>query len=150
MQRFSSYLLLLLVFSIPAIAQEYRISKPLAKGATIQITNLSGRVSIAAENAAPAADAGTSDAAAVPSPSQAGTSTGSITLIATSEKGVSESEVKIVVGPKTTVEVLPGFSSKQINLTVIVPLRSRVSVETAAGAVDISGNLESVDVTTGK
>ena len=146
MQRFSFYLLLLAVFAIPAIAQEYRISKPLLPGATIQITNLSGRVSIAADNATPVVAAESSDSASAETPPTEHPST--ITLIATSDKGVAESEVKLITGPKTTVEIAPGYASKQINLTVTIPLRSRVTVETAAGAVDVSGNLESIDITT--
>ena len=38
--------------------------------------------------------------------------------------------------------------NKQIDITVLVPIRSRVSVETRAGAVEVSGNFESVYVKT--
>ena len=129
MQRFSFQILLLLTFCIPALAQEYRVSKPLVEGADIHVLNHSGRVSIGIQEAA-----------------EEGKS--AISVAATSEKGVADSEVKVVTGQKTNVEVTPSFVGKQINLTVLVPLRSRVTVETDAGAVDVAGNLESIDVTT--
>jgi VWFA-related protein len=129
MQRFSFQILLLLITCLPALAQEYRVSKPFAEGSTVQIINRSGRVSIGIQDAA--------------------VEKTTISLIATSEKGVVESEIKLVEGARMVVEVVPSFTGKQINLTVLVPVRSRVSVETESGAVDVAGNLESIDVTTG-
>jgi VWFA-related protein len=134
MQLFSFQILLLLAFSITAAAQEYRISKPIVAGASVEIKNLSGRVSVGVQEAAPA------------SPDDK--TTGSISVIAISEKGVVESEIKLEVGSRTTVEVVPAFAGKQINLEVLLPVRSRVTVETEAGAVDVAGNFESIDVTT--
>ena len=129
MQRFSFHILLLLITCIPALAQEYRISKPFAEGSSVQIINRSGRVSVGIQETAGEKPA--------------------ISITATSEKRVVESEVKFVDGSRMSVEVEPSFVGKQINLTVLVPVRSRVSVETASGAVDVAGNFESIDVTTG-
>ena len=139
MQRFSIYILLLAVLAIvvPVSAQEYRISKSIPRGASIQIRDLSGRVSV---NAAPAPD----DAKA-----KADSDSDDLVILATSEKGVVEDEVKVVEGLRTTIDVMPNASGKQINLTVTVPLRSRVTVETDAGAVSVAGNLESINVATG-
>jgi VWFA-related protein len=143
MQRFSFYSLLLafLTIAVPVSAQEYRITKSIAKGSSIQIKNLSGRVSVntaaVAEDAKPAAD------------TTAGTSEDDLVVVAASDKAVIEDEVKVVEGVRTTIDVSPNGAAKQINLTVTVPPRSRVKVETDAGAVDIAGNLESINVTTG-
>jgi len=46
------------------------------------------------------------------------------------------------------VEVDSSEPKKQINLTVLVPARSRLNIETGAGAVDVSGNFESIEVKT--
>jgi VWFA-related protein len=129
MQRFSFHILLLLTLSVPVLAQEYRISKPLAEGSTVHITNRSGRVSVGVQETAEG-------------------SKPAISVLASSEKGVAESEIKLVEGARMSIEVAPSFETKQIDLAVLVPLRSRVVVETEEGAVDVAGNLESIDVTT--
>jgi VWFA-related protein len=139
MQRLLFYFLLLLAFTIPVFSQDYRTTKALPPGATIEIVNLSGRVSV---NVAPTPEK-KDDAKPVEAPES-----GDITVVASCDKGVSESDVKVATGVKTTVDVGPVNSAKQINLTVTVPARSRVRVETRAGAVDVSGNLEAIDVTT--
>jgi VWFA-related protein len=134
MQRFSFHLLLLfLALTVPVFSQEYRVTTPLP-GTAIQITNLSGRVSV-----------GVSDRSQADDKSKPADT---ITVIAAADKGVSESEIKLVAGEKTTVQVAPAAATKQINLTVLVPIRSRLVIETRAGAVDVSGNFESIDVTT--
>src|SRR5439155_12826762 len=76
-------------------------------------------------------------------------SSANITIIAASDKGVAENEVKIDAGgPRTIVEIAPAISGKRINLTVQLPARSQVMIETLAGAVDVSGNFASIDVKT--
>src|SRR5947209_7032188 len=77
MFRISWQLLLLLTFSVPALAQEYRISKPAPEGSSIEITNLSGKVSVDVQ---PDGD---------PSGSK-----GMVSIVATSQKGVTENEIK--------------------------------------------------------
>jgi len=72
----------------------------------------------------------------------------SITVVASSEKGVNEEEIHLTLGEKNTVEVAPAIANKTINLTVLVPIRSRLTIETGAGSVDVSGNFESIDVKT--
>ncbi|HYJ90116.1 MAG TPA: VWA domain-containing protein [Pyrinomonadaceae bacterium] len=140
MQRFSIYFLLLLFIAVPVSAQEYRISDSIPDGVPIQITNLSGRVSIkVTSNAEAPSKTETNDSKSEPT----------LSLVATADKGVVESEIKFAANPRPVIEVLPAFAGKQINITVTVPLRSRLSVQTDAGAVDVSGNLESIDVKTG-
>ena len=142
MQRFSIYSLLLfaLTAAVPVSAQEYRISKSIPEGATIQITNLSGRVSVSVATPSETADETLAKDAKTDR---------SITLIGTAAKGVAESEVKLETGARTVVEVLPAVRGKQIDLAVVVPVRSRVSIQTDAGAVTAAGNLESIEVETG-
>ena len=135
MHRFLFQSLLLLTISVPVLAQEYRVSKEVGEMPSIEITNLVGRVSVDVQ---PKPDSTDGEAK----------SANAITVVARSEKGVTENEVKFESGPKTTVEIIPAFSSKQIDITVIVPVRSRLSIETAAGAVDIAGNFESIEVKT--
>ena len=101
-------------------------------GTSIEITNLSGKVSVDVQ---PAGD-------------QSSESKGAVSIVATSHKGVTENEIKFDAGSRTTVDVVPAFPSKQIDITVLVPIRSRVIIETRAGAVEVSGNFESVDVKT--
>src|SRR5437016_3639856 len=92
MQRFSFYCLILFFVAIPVLGQEYRITKPLPAGTVVEIRDLSGRVSarVAAESI------GNTDSDAVKVATR-----GEITLIATSERGVSESEVKFTTGVRT-------------------------------------------------
>jgi VWFA-related protein len=136
MKRFSIYLILLLTFAISAPGQsEFRVTKQVTETPSVEIINLSGRVSIDVQPR--------SDAAADAKSGNA------VTLIARSEKGVTSNEIKLDAGPKTTIEVEPAFTGKQIDITVSIPVRSRVSVETSAGAVDVSGNFESIYVKTG-
>jgi VWFA-related protein len=126
MKPYLIYLLLIISCVAPAFSQEYSVTKAIPPNASIQITNLSGRVNIGMSQ-----------------------ESGSVRITAKSDKGVSEAELKIVVGGKTTIEIAPATSEKQIDLAVTVPLRSRLSVETGAGAVEIAGNFESVNVKTG-
>ena len=139
MQRFSFCCLIFFLASVSVLGQEYRVTKPLPAGIAVEIRNLSGRVSagIASE---PGANANGESVRAAPR--------GEITLIASSERGVSESEVRFATGARTTIEISPINQSKNINLTVLLPPRSSVKIETLAGAVDVSGNFESIDVKT--
>jgi len=135
MSRFSFLVLIFFAASSSPYAQEYRISKPLIEGTAIEITNLSGRVSVGVQTA-------TDETSEDRKPG------GAITVIATSDSVVKESEVHLITGQKNTVAVEPVGKNKTINLTVLVPIRSRLTIETSAGAVDVAGNFESIDVTT--
>src|SRR4029077_11986581 len=134
MPRFVFLVLILFVASFSLFAQEFRISKPLIEGSAVEITNLSGRVSVAVQTATAESSEDKHES--------------SITIVALSEKGVREEEVHLTMGEKNTIEIAPANANKTINLTVLVPVRSRLSIETSAGAVDVSGNFESIDVKT--
>jgi len=134
MRLFLFYLLIFTAFSLSAFAQEYRVTKEIDSSPSVAIKNRAGRVTVGIQ---PKDE----------SPAE-GKKANSIVVTARSEKGVTEGEVKIIEGLITTVEIVPSFANKQIDVTVLVPVRSRLAVETLAGAVDVSGNFQSVDVKT--
>ena len=91
-------------------------------GSTFQIVNKYGRVAVKAEP----------------------TTDGKINLAklsADSAKGVTEGEIKIVGG---VVTVVASDRNKRIDISLTVPERSTLKIETTGGAIDISGNFASV------
>lgn len=91
-------------------------------GSTFQIINKYGRVAVKAE---PAADG----------------KAGLARMTAESTKGVSDSEIKIVGG---VVTIATSDRNKRIDISLSVPERSTLKIETAAGAIEVSGNFASV------
>lgn len=65
-----------------------------------------------------------------------------------SERRVAASELKINNAKGLSLEVLPQNTKDRIDLTIKLPLRSRVRVTTGDGEVRVSGNLESAEVFT--
>jgi VWFA-related protein len=64
-------------------------------------------------------------------------------------KPIDSSEVKSEVkGNSLTIEVAERLNSDRIDLTVRVPSRSKVKIESEAGAVDVVGNFEAAEVMT--
>lgn len=113
------------MFSFVVAAQDVVREVNLSPGATIEIVNHSGRVLARAE---PAAD---------------GKMTGSLT--ASSAKGVSDAEIKMTVaGGRTLITVAPSDAKKRIDLSLVLPERASLKVETVAGAVEAAGNFASV------
>ncbi|MGB2914213.1 MAG: VWA domain-containing protein [Pyrinomonadaceae bacterium] len=99
-------------------------------GSTIEIINRYGRVGVKAE-------------------AVADEKTPSGKLTASSPKGVSDGEIKIVsAGGKTTITVVSADDRKRIDLVLTVPERSNIIVQTVAGAVEVKGNFASVAATT--
>lgn len=67
-------------------------------------------------------------------------------LSAASPKGVSDSEIKIVnASGHVTITVAAGEAKKRIDLSLVVPERAILRLETDAGAIDASGNFASVE-----
>ncbi len=67
-------------------------------------------------------------------------------LSAASPKGVSDSEIKIVNSTgQVTITDAAGEAKKRIDLSLVVPERAILRLETDAGAIDASGNFASVD-----
>jgi VWFA-related protein len=73
-----------------------------------------------------------------------------VTIQATSGAPIADSDVVSTV-KKGLVEIVVAARKEQdrIDLTVSLPLRSRVKIESEAGAVDVVGNLELAEVQTG-
>lgn len=70
-------------------------------------------------------------------------------LTATSAKGVTDSEIKMsTAGGRVVIEVSPADARKRIDLSLILPERARIKIETLAGAIEVSGNLEVIDAST--
>ena len=91
-------------------------------GSTFQIVNKYGRVAVKAEQT-PDGNASLAK------------------LTADSAKGVTEGEIKIVGG---VVTVVASDRNKRIDISLTVPERSSLRIETTGGAIDISGNFASV------
>ncbi|MFT3744842.1 MAG: VWA domain-containing protein [Pyrinomonadaceae bacterium] len=99
-----------------AYSQDFRRTLNFSEGSTVQITNKNGRVTVK-------------------------TATSGFGLIASSNKGVSEAELKIngsVIG-------VSADRLKRIDLTFTVPERTNLKVETLSGAIEVSGNFASIE-----
>lgn len=125
--KFYSLFLLFFLFVFVAQGQNLQREFPLKTGGSIDIENLYGRVSVAAEE--------TEDSKVI------------VTIESAKEIKETEVETKSENG-KVTIFVKPQNSDSRIDLVVKVPVRARVSVETRNGEVAIAGNLEKANVTT--
>ncbi len=115
---------------VSAEAQGLTRELRIASGGGVEIVNKYGRVAVRAEPAA-----GDKPVAAK--------------VTASSSTGVSGGEIKLSDGTATTViSVQPVDKRKRIDLVLVVSERLNLKVETAAGAVDISGNFASVEALT--
>jgi hypothetical protein len=137
MQNFTSVigLILVLVFAVPASVRGQVFTRELeiAPEAVVEIVNRSGRVYISAD---------------LPGASEK-EAKAKFTISAASTYAVTESELKIEnLYGKTRIEVEPASASKRIDVTLAVPERTRLRIETREGEVRISGNPQSADVTT--
>ncbi|MEO6052167.1 MAG: hypothetical protein ABIP78_12675, partial [Pyrinomonadaceae bacterium] len=111
-----------LAFSHTSDSQDLTHELNIAVGGTVEIVNKYGRISVKAE------------------PSVADKPVAS-KISATSQKGVSEGEIKITtVDGRTVVIVNPTDKRKRIDLIVTLPERSTVRIETVTGAIEMVGN----------
>jgi VWFA-related protein len=103
----------------------------LSAGGTVEVVNRADRVSAKAV----AADEGDEPV------------TGKMTV--TSPKGVADNEIKVTGGGSHfSIEVIPTDPQRRIDITLILPERSKIKAETGAGAVEIGGNFADIDVKT--
>ncbi len=108
------------------VSREFRIDT----GGTLEIVNRSGRVAIRAV------------------PAAGGVST-QPTFIATAAEGLSDAEIKVNVGSgRTVITVAASGRQKRIDITLLVPERLSVRIETSAGAIEAAGNFRSIDAKT--
>lgn len=119
-----------LAFWLATPAQDVTRELKVTSGSTLEIINRFGRVGVKAQAVAE-------------------NKTPSGKLTASSPKGVSDGEVKIVSsGGKTSITVVSADARKRIDLVLILPERSNIIVQTVAGAVEVNGNFASVAAST--
>ena len=108
----------------PGFSQDVKRELNIVEGNTVEIINKYGRVAVVAA------------------------STGA-SLTATSTKGISDPEIKISSGSgRTVMTVVSSDTKKRIDISLALPERTTLKIETVAGAVDVSGNFTSIEAKT--
>ncbi|MFM9903577.1 MAG: VWA domain-containing protein [Pyrinomonadaceae bacterium] len=108
------------------VARDLKISP----GGTVEIVNRYGRIGVRAE-------------------ASGDDKTPSGRLTAISAKGVSDGEIKMsVLGGRAVVNIVSPDLRKRIDLVVVLPERTNLIVETAAGAVEVVGNFATITAKT--
>lgn len=129
-KRFPYILLVIFALSLAVAAQDVTREINVRDGGTVEIVNRYGRVGARAEAAI--------DGKFVASK-----------LTASSPKGIPDSAIKMSGGAgHIVITVDPTDKQKRIDITLVVPERTNIKVETLAGAVEIAGNFASIEVTT--
>jgi VWFA-related protein len=123
-----SCVLLLALFSCPALAQGFKQELDTPEKVELTVRNLDGRVSVVASDQQQKRV--TVDAKSAGAP-------------------IEPSDVKVEAkGGSILIDVRPRGEKNRIDLVVTIPVRSKVNVEGKAGAVDVVGNIESAVVKT--
>ena len=104
-----------------SITRELRVSE----GGEISIVNLKGRVEISARP-----------------------DISSVQMTASSQDPLGEKELKIEANGSVRIETLPSGSSKRIDLSLEVPQRVKIKIETRDGEVRVTGDVASVEAKT--
>lgn len=128
-----SFILFAVIFSaVFAEAQNFKRDLNLTKGANIEIVNNFGRVDVLAEKPETEEQTGIKSF-----------------LTANSLKSIAESEIKISnVNNKVLVEVVPSDTKKRIDLSLHLPERTNLKIQTNEGEVRVSGDFAEVEVRT--
>ncbi len=129
----SSFVIFALIFlALSASAQTFKRDLNLAKGASVEIVNNFGRIDILAEKSEK------EDQTVIKA-----------LLTASSDRSVAESEIKITdLSGKLLIEVLPINKTKRVDLSLVLPARTSLKIQTKAGEVRVSGDFASVEVRT--
>jgi VWFA-related protein len=123
--------ILLVLAALTTLGESLDRALSVPKGATVSIVNRYGKIEI--QTVEPAA----------------GSTNTKCGLTATSDRVVQEREVVVANKPgRIEIEVKPVSSGKRIDLRLTLPDRSSILVETADGAVTISGDPELIEATT--
>jgi VWFA-related protein len=118
----TSFMLMCAAFaSGQSMSRELKVGE----GGVITVVNLSGRVEISARP-----------------------DTIKASLTASANQPISENEIKIDDGVELKLETFPSSASKRIDISLSVPERVRLKIETREGEVRVSGDIESVEVRT--
>jgi VWFA-related protein len=127
------FILCAVVFSAAlADAQNFKRDLDLAKGANVEIVNNFGRVEVSAEK----------------SEDENQTEVKSL-LTANSDKSFADTELKISnLNGKFRVEVAPSDAKKRIDLTLKLPERVSLKIQTNEGEVRVSGDFAAIEIRT--
>lgn len=101
----------------------------IAEGGTLEVINRHGRIAVTAEK-------------------NVGAGTASPKLTAISPGGITESEIKLVASGGQVFIETAADNRKRIDLLLSVPERIKVKAETLAGAIEMAGNLASIEART--
>jgi VWFA-related protein len=121
---FSLITVFFLLLFAPAAAQNFNRELQITEGGTVTVVNRSGKVEISARPDVTTA-----------------------LLVASSSVAVVESDLKVESSGSVTIET-DATSSKRIDISLVVPERVKVRVETGEGEVRVSGDFASVEVRT--
>ena len=113
-----------LFFALPACAADLTRELNVAAGQKVEITNLYGRVGIRAVVIADKTSMGK--------------------LLASSTKGVEETDIKTSLGGRTVISVSPKDRTKRIDLLIEIPERVDLIIQTGEGAIEVNGNFASI------
>ena len=117
--------ILLIVSTTFVSSQSITRDLKLGEGGSITVVNLTGRVEIVAK----------------PESTR-------VLLVATSPQSLNESELKVDKGGNVSIETRPSDAGKRIDLSLIVPERVKLKVETREGEIRVSGDVELVEAKT--
>ncbi|MGC2234770.1 MAG: VWA domain-containing protein [Pyrinomonadaceae bacterium] len=116
-------ILLIFISAFIADAQSVEREFPYKTGATLEIKNLYGRVWIQADE----------------------TVKEKAFVQVNSDNSLAESEMRIDNASGLTIEIVPQNPKNRVDLTIKLPVRSRVRITTGEGEVRVSGDLESAE-----
>ncbi len=117
---------LTLLSAVPASAQSYRTEISVGDAVTVNVKSKTGRVSVFATEELQKR-----------------------VLLEANSQGAPVDQTHVIATPKgnsLTINVLDRNGKDRIDLVLRVPQRSKVKIETEAGAVDVVGNVESAEV----
>ena len=137
--KLSLYIFLAVGFVSTADAQDLKRAFTIAPGGRVEVINLYGRVDAFTTTASD----DSADIAVTTVEEE------SISITATSKSAVSPADVKIVSTPgDIRIEVAPSDAKKRIDISITMPAKMRVKIQTREGEVRITGNILSADVLT--
>jgi VWFA-related protein len=133
------FLIFAMVVSVQAAsAQRLNRAFTITPGGRIEVVNFYGRV-----------EAFTETPADGEAPAATTITNGKITLTATSDSAILANDVKIVAnGGEVRIEVKPADSKKRIDISIAMPPKMRVKIETREGEVLVTGDVISAEVRT--
>jgi VWFA-related protein len=123
----------LISMALIADAQMFQKNLTIPEGGTLEIVNNFGRIEAFAETSGETTE----------------TVENNVAILAKSEKSVVESEVKITnTNSKVYIEIAPSDSKKRIDLSLKIPARTNLKLQTTDGEIRFSGDFAEVEAKT--